>query len=184
MLQAKPGATPAQLNAALKQTAIDMGTAGFDFDSGYGLIQADAAVAEIITTSIIIPPVAAFTYECSGSVCLFDGSGSNDDVAVTSYTWDFGDGAGSIEQSPTTTTTHTYAGQGNYTVTLVVADAEFASDTASATIRVKRKGDTSGSSGDGGGSTVEAEKGRKKCTDGIDNDGDGLIDGADPDCNR
>jgi PKD repeat protein len=157
-----------------------MGTAGFDFDSGYGLIQADAAVAEIITTSIIIPPVAAFIYECSGSVCLFDGSGSTDDVAVTSYTWDFGDGAGSIEQS----LTHTYAGQGNYTVTLVVADAEFASDTASATIRVKRKGDTSGSSGDGGGSTVEAEKGRKKCTDGIDNDADGLIDGADPDCNR
>lgn len=27
------------------------------------------------------------------------------------------------------------------------------------------------------------EKGRKKCTDGIDNDGDGLVDGADPDCN-
>ena len=33
-------------------------------------------------------------------------------------------------------------------------------------------------SGGGGGK----EKGRKKCTDGIDNDGDGLIDGADPDC--
>ncbi len=183
MLQAKPGATPNQINTALEHTAIDMGTAGFDHDSGFGLIQADAAVAEIITTSIVIPPVAAFTYACTGSVCLFDGSGSTDDVAVTSYTWDFGDGAGSIGQSAT----HTYAGQGNYTTTLVVADAEFASDTASATFRVKRKGDTSGSSGggdDGDGSTFVAEKGRKKCTDGIDNDGDGLIDGADPDCSR
>lgn len=178
MLQAKPGAAPAQLNAALKQTAIDMGTAGFDFDSGYGLIQADAAVAEIITTSIIISPVAAFAYACTGSGCSFDGSLSTDDIAVTSYTWDFGDGAGSMEQSPT----HTYAIQGNYTVTLVVTDADFASDTASAAFRVKRKGETSGSS-DGGG-TLEAEKGRKKCTDGIDNDGDGLTDGADPDCNR
>lgn len=27
-----------------------------------------------------------------------------------------------------------------------------------------------------------SEKGNKKCTDGIDNDGDGLIDGDDPDC--
>ena len=34
---------------------------------------------------------------------------------------------------------------------------------------------------DGGGD--QKEKGRKRCTDGIDNDGDGLIDGADPDCN-
>jgi len=29
---------------------------------------------------------------------------------------------------------------------------------------------------------AEPEKGMKRCTDGIDNDGDGLTDGADPDC--
>lgn len=40
----------------------------------------------------------------------------------------------------------------------------------------KEKG--SGGDTDTGGS----EKGRKKCTDGIDNDADGLIDSADPDC--
>lgn len=36
-----------------------------------------------------------------------------------------------------------------------------------------------GGTTDGGG---EKEKGKKRCTDGIDNDGDGLIDAADPDC--
>jgi len=40
--------------------------------------------------------------------------------------------------------------------------------------------------GCGGGSSDPCanggEKGRRKCSDGIDNDGDGCIDGADPDC--
>jgi len=68
-----------------------------------------------------------------------------------------------------------------------VADVESANDNASATFRVKNRGNTSGSSGGGdgggdGGTTGGSEKGRKKCTDGIDNDGDGLIDSADPDC--
>ncbi|MCH8335927.1 MAG: hypothetical protein IIC61_08570, partial [Proteobacteria bacterium] len=57
----------------------------------------------------------------------------------------------------------------------------------SATFRVKNRGTTSGSTGggdggDSGGSTGGSEKGRKKCSDGIDNDGDGYIDGDDPDC--
>jgi hypothetical protein len=49
---------------------------------------------------------------------------------------------------------------------------------------VKNRGNASGSVGGGDGGTTEitSEKGRKKCSDGIDNDGDGLIDGADPDC--
>jgi hypothetical protein len=39
-------------------------------------------------------------------------------------------------------------------------------------------------SGGGGGNPCAGgnEKGRKKCNDGIDNDGDGCIDGNDPDC--
>ena len=52
--------------------------------------------------------------------------------------------------------------------------------------RVKNRGGASGSTGSGSGTGdtggLTTEKGRKKCNDGIDNDGDGLIDGADPDC--
>ena len=45
LLQAKPGSTPLQIYAALENTAIDMGASGFDYDSGFGLIQADTALA-------------------------------------------------------------------------------------------------------------------------------------------
>ncbi|UCG74043.1 MAG: PKD domain-containing protein [Chromatiales bacterium] len=267
MLQAKPTATPAQLKSALQNTAIDMNAPGFDHDSGYGLVQADAAIANLLaaagnnppmasfTTSVAglqvdftdtssdsdgsvvgwawdfgdgmaagvqnpshaygaggtytvtltvtdddgsqdatsqsvtvsetgsnAPPVASFSYTCSGRDCTFDGRSSSDDVEIVSYAWDFGDGGNSTAVSPG----YTYASTGNYTVTLVVSDIEAASDSASASFRVKNRGNTSGSSGgssDGGDtSTVSSEKGRKKCTDGADNDGDGLVDGADPDC--
>lgn len=267
MLEAKPTATPAQLKSALQNTAIDMGAAGFDHDSGFGLVQADAAITSLLAaagnnppnasfnTSIAglqvdftdtstdpdggvvswdwdfgdgmtataqnpshtygaagtytatltvtdddgseaatsqaitvtesgsnAPPVASFSYACSGRDCTFDGSGSSDDVGIVSYAWDFGDGGNSTTASPS----YTYASTGNYTVTLVVADIETASDSASASFRVKNRGNTSGSSG-GSSDGVDtgtggSEKGRKKCTDGSDNDGDGLIDGADPDC--
>ena len=44
----------------------------------------------------------------------------------------------------------------------------------------RRSGGDSG--GDSGGTTGGTEKGRKRCNDGLDNDGDALIDGADSDC--
>lgn len=267
MLEARPLSTPQQINAALEGSAIDMNAAGFDHDSGYGLIQADAAIAALldaggnnlptagftfvdnglnvaftdtsndsdgtiaawnwtfgdgnsatvqdpshtyaadgtytVTLSVTdndggvdsssqqvtvstgganAPPVAAFSYTCSARECVFDSSESSDDYGISSYDWNFGDGNGSSSANPS----HTYASHGNYTVTLTVTDAEAASDSASASFRLKNRGSTSGSTGggDGGGDggTVEAEKGRKKCNDGIDNDGDGLTDSADPDC--
>jgi hypothetical protein len=45
ILQASPGLSPAAVYAALESTALDMGQAGFDPDTGFGLIRADAAVA-------------------------------------------------------------------------------------------------------------------------------------------
>jgi len=123
-------------------------------------------------------PVAAFSYECNARSCLFDSSGSSDDVDIVGWSWNFGDGSTSSDENAA----HTYALQGNYTVMLTVADAENETDTVSATFRVKNRGNTSGSvGGDGGTTKTASEKGRKKCSDGIDNDDDGLIDGADPD---
>lgn len=125
------------------------------------------------------PPVAAFSFACNALACAFNGTLSNDDVGVVSYVWDFGDGSGSAVASPS----HTFAAQGTYRVTLRVTDAEDASDDASWALRVKNRGATSGSTvGGGGGGGGEPEKGPKKCSDGIDNDGDGLVDAADPDC--
>jgi hypothetical protein len=51
ILQARPTLTPARIYASLENTAIDMGAAGFDNNSGFGLIQADAAlVAALLST--------------------------------------------------------------------------------------------------------------------------------------
>jgi hypothetical protein len=50
LLQKDPVLTPAQLDSALQSTALDMGTAGVDFNTGFGLIQANAAIASVVGT--------------------------------------------------------------------------------------------------------------------------------------
>jgi hypothetical protein len=44
MLEKQPSLTPATIASILEGTAFDMGPPGFDFDTGFGLIQADAAM--------------------------------------------------------------------------------------------------------------------------------------------
>ena len=50
VLAAKPGALPDQVSRVLQNTAIDMGVAGVDYDSGHGLVQADAAITAALTS--------------------------------------------------------------------------------------------------------------------------------------
>ena len=52
--------TPAEMRTLLQATALDINTPGFDFSSGAGLIQAQAAVATFaaptpVITSLIVP---------------------------------------------------------------------------------------------------------------------------------
>jgi hypothetical protein len=49
MLQAVPTASPEKVYEILETTAIDMGPPEFDFDSGFGLIQADQALATLVS---------------------------------------------------------------------------------------------------------------------------------------
>jgi Subtilase family len=49
MLQAVPTTAPERVYEILETTAIDMGPPGFDFDSGFGLIQADQALATLVS---------------------------------------------------------------------------------------------------------------------------------------
>ncbi len=267
MLDWNSNVTPAQINAALESTAIDMNAPGFDHDSGYGLVRADFAIgalpapggnnpptadfsfeataldvdftdtssdsdgtimswswdfgdgnssnaqhpshsyaaggtydvrltvtddenaADSVSQQVTVsagdgnaPPVANFAYSCSGRDCQFS-STATFDAAPATYSWDFGDGSESTLENPS----HTYPNRGTYVVTFTVTDAESAQDSVTLDVRVKNGGSTSGATGGGDsggdtGDTIEAEKGRKKCNDGIDNDGDGLTDGADPDC--
>jgi subtilase family protein/Big-like domain-containing protein/Calx-beta domain-containing protein len=47
MLEMNPSLTPAEIYSTLESTAIDMDVAGFDNNTGYGLIQADLALAAV-----------------------------------------------------------------------------------------------------------------------------------------
>src|SRR5437870_1237296 len=64
------------------------------------------------------PPVANFTFSCSGLTCNFDASSSTAQAAAT-YGWTWGDATTGSGK----TTTHTYTGGGTYNVTLTVTDA-------------------------------------------------------------
>ncbi|MEQ9552131.1 MAG: S8 family serine peptidase [Coleofasciculus sp. G3-WIS-01] len=48
ILQAAPGTSPTEIYRILETTALDMESPGFDFDSGFGLIQAESAVAAVV----------------------------------------------------------------------------------------------------------------------------------------
>jgi len=73
-----------------------------------------------ITTTFAVncPPVANFTFNCSGLTCNFDATGSTALPGAT-YSWSWGDAATGTGQ----TATHTYAAVGTYSVTLTVTDA-------------------------------------------------------------
>ncbi|MEW5826378.1 MAG: PKD domain-containing protein, partial [Candidatus Bipolaricaulota bacterium] len=85
-----------------------------------------AAVAPASAT-----PKADFTYE---QTIQFTGAATDaDGDAITSWRWDFGDGATSTQQSPT----HRYPNGGTFTVTLTVTDARGVTGTATKTITVQ-----------------------------------------------
>ncbi|MBC7945670.1 MAG: S8 family serine peptidase [Burkholderiales bacterium] len=60
LLDADPLLTPAAIYAILENTAINMGPTGFDFETGFGLIQADAAVASVANAGSV--QLSATTY--------------------------------------------------------------------------------------------------------------------------
>ncbi|MGD8793087.1 MAG: PKD domain-containing protein [Anaerolineae bacterium] len=88
----------------------------------------DSTVVNVTVDNVNDPPVATFTYSCSGLSCDFDGSGSYDaDGSIVNYAWDFGDGNNGGGQ----TASHTYASAGTYPVVLTVTDDDGATGTDS-----------------------------------------------------
>ena len=64
-----------------------------------------------------------------------DGSGTTDNVMVTSYEFSWGDGSGTGPE-PESTATHTYATPGEYTITLTASDSRRNVSTATRTVTV------------------------------------------------
>lgn len=76
-------------------------------------------------------PTASFTYSCSNRTCTFNASGSSDNVGISQYSWNFGDGPAPGSGA---TASHTYVASNYYDVTLTVTDT--AGQTASQTQRI------------------------------------------------
>ena len=78
------------------------------------------------------PPVASFTYTCTGLTCSFDGSASYDpDGSIAYYLWSWGTGG-----FYASTDVHSFPAPGTYSVTLTVRDGagKEASHTANVTV--------------------------------------------------
>ncbi len=78
-------------------------------------------------------PDAGFSFTTDDLKVNFTNSSTGGFGNVT-YTWDFGDGSTSSEQSPS----HTYSSPGTYTVKLTITDAQSNTDTISKSVTVKK----------------------------------------------
>lgn len=115
------------------------------------------------------PPVANFSMSSdaptAGDTVTFDASGSYDaNGEITSYTWDFGDGAiGSGVE-----VTHTYAQEGYFVITLTVTDDEGETGTVRHAVNVETctTGGTGGGCGSGGAIPLAVITGLPSCAGG------------------
>jgi len=120
-----PTWTPAQIREQLVSTAIDIvnveSGAGWDRYSGYGMVDAEAAVGG----GGPVAPVAGFVGSpLSGFEPLQVSFTDQSSGSPTSWDWDFGDGGSSTQQNPT----YTYTAAGTYTVTLTATNAAGSDD--------------------------------------------------------
>lgn len=76
-------------------------------------------------------PIADFSYLIQGNTVTFTNASNDPDGSISGYSWDFGDGDTSTEESPI----HIYQDKGKFNVTLTVTDnlasTEIATDTVS-----------------------------------------------------
>ncbi|OAR24898.1 hypothetical protein A8W25_14670 [Streptomyces sp. ERV7] len=125
----------------VRQRLIDTANTNWRDDSGDNVTEPLLDVSSTADYPAGAPdpgrPTASFTATCSTSdtACSFDAGASRDaDGTITSYAWEFGDGATGTGKA----TSHTYARPGYYSVRLTVTDDDGKTNT---TRRLAKAGD-------------------------------------------
>ncbi len=113
-----PGFSPNEVRTQLVGTAQDIvnieSVEGWDRYTGYGMVDAAAAVGNIIEP----PVVAEFSADHTEGCAPFTVNFTDESVgSITGWNWDFGDGLQSLAQNPS----HTYSAPGTYDVALTVS---------------------------------------------------------------
>ncbi|WP_242528046.1 PKD domain-containing protein [Allomuricauda sp. CAU 1633] len=129
------GSTSDQADPTYEFTQI--GTYVVDLTVGDGDTFDTKSITIEVNGTGVAPTALASAIPTEGDAPLevvFDGTGSTDDLAIDTYSWDFIDGGTSTEASPT----YTFNTPGVYNVELTVTDVEGLTDTDVITITVNQ----------------------------------------------
>jgi Subtilase family len=148
MLQANAAATPTEIYQALRTSALPMASTSPNFDSGYGFVQADAALALMPQVAPTAPTLTlAATSVAVGSSTTITWSAVNATGCTGSGTW-----SGTMATSGTQSLTPAAAGTNTYTLTC----ANTAGSSQPTSVNLVVTAAASGSTGHGGALDVLA----------------------------
>ncbi len=134
----KDGSNSAATNPSHTFTEVGSYEVELTVTDAEGLKATDTVTITVNEESNEGPAAVATATPLSGVAPLqvsFKGSESTDDDSISSYAWNFKDGANSSNANPT----HTFTAKGTYEVALTVKDEHGLSDQATVTITVNEK---------------------------------------------
>lgn len=118
----------------------------YDDDGTYGVsltVTDDDGATDTVSMDVSVanePPTADFTCQPTQAYpneqIDFTDQSTDSDGTISSWLWDFGDGASSVDQNPT----HAYSDPGTYTVTIVVTDDDGDTDAYGDTVTILTSG--------------------------------------------
>ena len=154
--QANPDLAAAQIIDALRETAIPMGNSvqapSVNYDSGYGFMQVDAALARLPAGALLVSVSPASI--TAGDPATLTWSAVNMTGCTASGGWSGAQAAGGTQ-----TVTSNTAGTQTYTLTCTSADRGSVTNYATLTVKAKSGGDPGagggGSGGGGGGGSLD-----------------------------